>query len=316
MSAMNRHLRKEQRQAAVIRKALRWRCASLWIILIGFCGSVSASAAEGVAVVQTYEHGQINWSTGEVRAIGVGAPSDKDSSTSADANAKMLSIARNAAKQNLFEVLQTIGIDSRQQVSQRVADNKQLLAQLKEMVYGAKELEDQRKYMTDGTVAVMLTFSLFGGFSQLILPKEIKQIQSITQVSPNTSTTGVSNTVNTADDDHTGLVIDARRIGLQPALAPKIFDEEGNEIYGATVISREFAVQNGISRYLQKMDKTADTVQRVGNRPLTVKGLRTVAPANCDVVISNTDAEKIRRFSKNLSFLKQCRVLFVLNPKP
>ena len=315
MVTLNQHMRKDQRHMADIGGTIRKWCPCLFIVVIWFWVPAPAAGADAVGYVESHKHGHINWARGKVQAIGVGVPSDKDSGTSPDANAKMLSIARNTAKQNLFDLLQSVGIDSHHQVLQRVDDNRQLLVKLKEMVYGAIELEDQRKYMTDGTVAVMVTFSLYGGFSQLMLPQEIKQIQPITQVSPNSTPPGISKTLNTADVNHTGLVVDARGIGLQPAMAPKILDEKGQEIYGATVISREFAVQNGVSRYFQKMD-TAGTVPRIGNRPLIVKGLRTMAPANCDIVISNTDAEKLRRSSKHLSFLKQCRVVIVLSPQP
>ena len=169
--------------------------------------------------------------------------------------------------------------------------------------------------MTDGTVAVSLTFSLYGGFAQLILPKEIKQIQPITQVIPNENAKSPSQSLHSTGSDYTGLVVDARAIRLQPVIAPKIIDEKGQEVYGATVISREFAVQHGISQYVYHIE-SADTAVRIGPRPLIVKGLRTVAPGNCDIVISNTDVEKLRRSSKHLSFLKQCRVAIVVSKRP
>ena len=57
-----------------------------------------------------------------------------------------------------------------------------------------------------------------------------------------------------------------------------------------------------------------DQHPRVGPKPLVVKGLSTLFDRTCDIVISNTDAAKLRDMSANLSFLKQCRVVIVLDP--
>ena len=58
---------------------------------------------------------------------------------------------------------------------------------------------------------------------------------------------------------------------------------------------------------------TAQANPRVTNEPLTVKGLKTEGPGKSNLVISNADAAKIRSASENLSFLKKCRVVIVLD---
>jgi hypothetical protein len=51
-----------------------------------------------------------------------------------------------------------------------------------ELAHKAPEVETLRKYQYDGTVEVWSQMSLSGGFAQLILPPEIRQIESIKQV--------------------------------------------------------------------------------------------------------------------------------------
>jgi len=51
----------------------------------------------------------------------------------------------------------------------------------------------------------------------------------------------------------------------------------------------------------------------VTNNPVSVKGMKTEGPGKSYIVISNADAEKIRGTSENLSFLKKCRVMIVLD---
>ena len=94
-------------------------------------------------------------------------------------------------------------------------------------------------------------------------------------------------------------------------MAPRILNEKGEQVYGAAYVSREFAVQNGVCGYMKSLSAALKS-ERVMDNPLTVKGLRTNGPAVSDIVISNTDASRIRGSSENLTFLKKCRVMVVL----
>jgi hypothetical protein len=95
-------------------------------------------------------------------------------------------------------------------------------------------------------------------------------------------------------------------------MSPKILDERGKEVYGSAYVSREFAVQQGMAAYAKDLT-ASQTNPRVTDQPLTVKGLKTKGPGRSDVVISNADADSIRSASENLSFLKKCRVMIVLD---
>ena len=53
--------------------------------------------------------------------------------------------------------------------------------------------------------------------------------------------------------------------------------------------------------------------QRVTANPLVVKGLRVEGPGQCDIVISNTDAVRLRNSAADLSFLEKCRVMIVVD---
>jgi hypothetical protein len=107
------------------------------------------------------------------------------------------------------------------------------------------------------------------------------------------------------------LIVDARGLGLQPSLAPCIYDENGRQVYGPAFISREFAVTHGVCGYAGSIEQ-AQADKRVVYHPLMVKGLRITEDAT-DVIISNMDASKIRGKSENLALLKACRVIVVLD---
>jgi hypothetical protein len=107
------------------------------------------------------------------------------------------------------------------------------------------------------------------------------------------------------------LVIDTRGLGITPVMVPKILDEDAREVYGSAFVSREYAVQQGMSGYSKDL-AAAQSNQRVADNPLTVKGLRTEGVQHSDVIISNVDASRLRSASENLSFMKKCRVIIVV----
>ena len=108
------------------------------------------------------------------------------------------------------------------------------------------------------------------------------------------------------------MVVDARGIQAVPVLAPRILDENLEEVFGPAYVSREFAVQHGIVRYTTDKWKAKFDL-RVSDNPLIVKALKTLWPGRCDFIISNADAAKLRSASEHLAFLKGCRVIIVMD---
>ena len=271
----------------------------------GFC-EISQEA------IEYKENGYINWTTGIVQAKGVGAPLKKSSDNSSISNMKVLSDAKNDARHNMMKTIKSVRINSVKKARNYATINNSVAKQLEEIILKAKENEKIRKYLSDGTVEVYLRLSLYGGFAQLFLPQEIRQIESIKQVAIEGKTSSSSPSKTSNLKNYTGLVVDATGISVNPAMAPRLLDEDGKEVYGATFASREFAVQKGMSGYSKDI-KTAKTCPRVGTNPLSVKGLRTTGLGNCDIVISNADASILRNSSEHLAFLKKCLVIIVLD---
>jgi len=92
----------------------------------------------------------------------------------------------------------------------------------------------------------------------------------------------------------------------------KIVDEDGNEVYGSSYVSRDYAINQGMAGYAKDIT-AAQTNDRVTNNPLTVKGVRTADTGDSDIIISNADAARIKGAAENLEFLQKCRVMVVLD---
>jgi hypothetical protein len=278
--------------------------------LLGFV-YISWSSAESIGLVEQKDTGTIDWARGVVQARGISASIKKEAEKTPPNSPKALSEAKNDARRKLLETVKKIKIDTNRSVGNIAAKNKKIMAQIKDMVYDAAEVEEFRKYMSDGSVEVLLQMNLRGGFAQLVLPEEIHQIESIKQIKGGAnSTAGNTNSVSEA---YTGLLVDARSIELEPALVFKILDENLEEVFGPAFVSREFVVQQGMAVYYNDIE-SAKSDPRISGKPLTVKALRTDYPSRSNIVISNADSSKLKSASHHLLFLKESRVVILLSP--
>jgi hypothetical protein len=255
--------------------------------------------SDGTELVQTMGPGSVNWTEGFIQAKGIGAPPE-NAYGKPHARPMAMRAAKLDALRNILEVINGVRVDSTTLVRDFTIESDLIRAEVEGVVRGAQQTDLQ--YMSDGTVEVVMRVSLHGNFSQAVLPREIEQVGSITTTAPSKEGTGV----------YTGLVVDARGLEARPAMAPKVLDESGQEVYGSAFVSREYAVQQGMSGYAKALD-AAKGNERVTDNPLTVKGLKTEGPGRCDIIISNADAERIRNAAEHLSFMKKCRVMIVVD---
>jgi hypothetical protein len=218
----------------------------------------------------------------------------------------------NKARHNLLETIVSLRINTSYRVIDIVENYPPIMSKLREMTNQAPEVDSLRRHRYDGTVEVWSEMKLNGGFSQLILPPEIRQIESIKQVMPGKNTTQLR-TDSRSSQIYTGMVVDARGIQAIPVIAPRILDENLEEVFGPTYASREFAVQKGVARYTTNIWQ-AKFDPRVSDNPIVVKALKTIWPRRSDFIISNSDAAKLRSASEHLLFLRECKVIIVLDP--
>lgn len=156
-------------------------------------------------------------------------------------------------------------------------------------------------YWDDGTIEVTVEFNMGGEFLDAVLPPTMGggTPPSYSGAAPSGRT-------------FTGLIVDARGLGVRPALAPKIIDSDGNEVYGSSMVSREYAIQQGMVGYAKDPAKASEN-DRVAPNPLLVKGIKVEGPNKTDVVISNQNAAELTAMSENLNFLRQCKVMILVD---
>jgi len=271
-----------------------------------------AANSDGANVIEPKNGGRIDWTEGVVSAVGIGVPPEEPSGIAgaSEVKAGVLASAHYNARRNLFDLLNAVRIDTNTLVKDMASRTPQVETKLREMAAGADEVEVGDEPMTEGTVAVRLQMSLYAGFAQMVLPQGIIPIDAVKSVQNPSAVAVPGETVERLI--FTGLVVDARNIMANPALAPRIVDENDKEVYGAAFASRDFAVQYGMSNYVTSIDEIKGSY-RLGERPLIVKGIKTIGPGHSDIVIGNSSAVKLRKFSEHLAFLRECRVVIVLS---
>ena len=262
--------------------------------------------------VEKVGQGSVNWSAGYIEAVGIGAVPDKSIGKS-NARPMALRAAKVDALRNLLEITKGVQVDSATTVKDFTVESDVINTQVNGLVKGAQVVKTD--YMSDGTVEVTLRIPLYGGIlAQTIMPLAIAKppVPPAPSVLEAPAPAVTAPAAPAAPVAYTGMVVDARGIQARPAMSPRVFDEDGKEVYGSANVDREYAVQQGMSGYARDLN-AAQSNQRVTVNPITVKALKTSGPGKSDLIISNADAQQIRASAENMTFMKKCRVMVVLD---
>lgn len=290
------------RGAEMMRRAvILWMC----VLAVGIPAMVGATR-DGQCVEET-PAGVINWTRGLFRTVmtvsGKEAAALDDNGPGAACEAALAQMAA--------LILET-RIDSTRRVGDILAPGGGSEAALRRQIAATAALQQEKH--VDGGIAIRAEIDMYGGIYNAILPPEIKQIDTIKTVSATPSAAAPAADADTTESTKafTGVIVDARGVAFQAAIAPVIVDEAQEEVYGPAFVSREFAVQRGVCGYVGDIEAAKKDPRVIGN-PLIVKGLRTGKNRSSHIVISSADAARIRSVSDHLSFLRSCRVVIVLD---
>ncbi len=257
---------------------------------------LAPSGASGLTVVLG-PMGHINWERAEVVAHGVAHAAQEWSQKQ----------ALEAARFNLFSGLKTIRILGSLTVADVVKND---LPKIEELIaiISAVPLTLQKEQSGD-SLTVTLSLSMRGAFSQLMLPAEIEKIEAVKPLEAKLykdSGATTESKVSQGSSRHTGLIVDALGLDLQPALVVRVMDENGELLYGPGFTSRDYAVSWGVVGYASG---TAVDQKRLGATPLRVEALRVAGAGRSDLTISNSAADEIRGLPEHVSFLRECRIV-------
>ncbi|MFW6369481.1 MAG: LPP20 family lipoprotein, partial [Myxococcota bacterium] len=190
---------------------------------------VAMVGASSVAAEERPHVPGVDWERMVIRATGSGAP-DLNAPNIAVARLGAERAARMDAMRNILETLQGVQVTSGSTAGGVMASDSAVKARV-EGVIRRFEVVDTR-YFADGGVEVDVEMSILGEVAASLMPPERTGIQAA-EGSPEIS----------------GLIVDASGLDLSPALAPRIVDEAGNQVYGAAVVDPEAVSNRGVVAY-------------------------------------------------------------------
>lgn len=114
-------------------------------------------------------------------------------------------------------------------------------------------------------------------------------------------------------DEYTSLIVDVSHLPFRFSLNPRLFTEDGREVYGPDYVSKNYAVETGLAGYALSLEKARE-LDRAGARPLYTRGLQTRAPSHTDVVVADEEIARILAVAGNRKQLFKCRLIFVVAP--
>jgi hypothetical protein len=253
--------------------------------------ALAAAAAWTALPAGARAESSVDWQRKVVKCTGSGAANLRD----AGGNPAVARIgAEKAAKldalRNCMEALKGVQLESGKTVGGALASDQALTGQVQGLVKGFKVAGTPR-YFSDGGVELDVEVPLDGAMSDTLLPKPEKKDEPKKK-----SEEGAVGT---------SLVVDARGQKLVPALAPRILDEAGKEVYGPATLGEKGRKAGGTVGYANDLTAAkASMKDRLGDRPFVVKAVRA---QGSDLVISTADAAALS--NTDAAFLADARVV-------
>ena len=296
------------------------------IIFIFISGSLLQAQGWGWgandAVEPAGSSGAMNYSNGFIVATGIGAISPLAQNPGM-ARATAVRAAKVDAMRNLLEAVMAVTITSETTVRGAAIENDLVKTKVEGMVKGAriKDIDgDGRgssadiRYLSDSSIELEMEVHM-SGISEIILPAAGYAPTPVVSGAPTSSASSAVVPIiplQSQPGNITGLIIDARGLGLKPAMSPKVLDQNGSTVYGSGNFTREFAVKFGVAGYSKNLEQAQQDPRVVGN-PIVVKGIGIQGLNKSDIVIASNDVNKVKSADIAGKFLSNCKVMILID---
>ena len=290
--------------------------AKLLLLLFGITVAWGQWGTPG-NVIEKSESGEINYSELKIRATGMGAISGEEK-TPGEARLGATMVARYDAYRKLIETVNGVRLTSETTIRNSVLESDVIRTQVSGMVRGAKQVGEV-KYLSDTSIELTLEVPL-SGIMDLVLPRtDTAELPPAGEMTSTTETPAAGVPAESAlaapaiaGQPVTGLIIDARGLGVKPSMSPRILADDGSVLYGPGKYTRDFAITQGVVGYHKDIEAAKNDTRVAGN-PLTIKGVRTSGTLATDVIISMSDAQQAAGYDGFARAIDNCLVMFILD---
>jgi hypothetical protein len=214
------------------------------------------------------ETGGVDWQRRVARCTGSGAANLKDAAGNpAVARIGAEKAARLDALRNCLEVMKGVTVSGSQTVGSAIGADNAVRGSVEGAVKGFRTVAT--RYFSDGGVEIDVEVPL-DAVGDAVLPRGAAVP---TPAGP------------------TSLVVDATGLKVVPALAPRLLDAGGKEVYGPAELGESARRAGGVAAYARNLEAARrDLAARLGDRPLVVKAVRA---QGTDLVLADADASVV-----------------------
>jgi hypothetical protein len=210
----------------------------------------------------------VDWQEQVLKATGSGAP-DMRSLSPAQARLGAETAAKLDALRNLLAQARGLRISADRTVGDAMAQD-EVRGRVEGVVRDYRVVK--KRYFSDQGVEMDVEVPL-SGIAQAVLPP------------PETAVAGRG-----GESRYTGLVVDARGLGVQPALGPRLLDSSGGVLYAPTMMGEAARKSAAPARYFKTLE-LASKAPSVGSAPLLIKAARA---QGSDLVLGSAEARAIQ----------------------
>ncbi len=264
----------------------------------------------------TVVEGSMDWTGGVLTVYGEGVAPD---GVSNPVQRRLLGFtaAKVVAYRNLLELIGEVHVDAHTTVSMAMVSSDSIRTRVEGIVRGARVLADSREE-SEGLYRLAIALDIHGEFADAVLPPAGDEPSTSEAELPDELPEADSVIVFVPPQPYTGLIIDARGTDLRPAMSPRILDTRGHVVYSADHVDRDYAVEIGIVGYDKDITRAvaSDRMGGAQARPLILDAEEITGLYGGDVVISRDSSLRLILANAESDFLSECRVVFVVGPKP
>jgi len=112
---------------------------------------------------------------------------------------------------------------------------------------------------------------------------------------------------------YTGVVIDARGLGLQPSMSPRLRDAYGGALWGNLEIAPEVVIEYGLASWARTHAELnhPNLRARIGDNPLWLRAVGVQGAGHNEAILDSSDAERLLRENAVSGFLERLAVVFL-----
>ena len=227
----------------------------------------------------------VDWQSLVLRATGSGAP-DVNALNPTQARFGAEKHARADALQLLMTQVRGVQIDASKSVGDAMAASEDVRARVEAILRGYKVTA--KRYYSDMGV-------------ELDVEIPLPPLSDLFATAPPPDPTKAP-----PKPKSTGVVVDARKLKVVPALEARLLDDSGQVLYGVESLSADSRKTAGVASYFQSMDQARQD-PRVADRPLVIRAAKA---QGSDIILGSDERKKL---AESPSLLANGRVIILID---